>query len=50
MPFENQIWTPWNMYEWADENTENIKFFCFNGGHCLTYLNQSEQADYCRNK
>ena len=24
MPFENQILTPW---EWADENTENIKFF-----------------------
>ena len=27
MPFENQILTPWDMYEWADENIENIKFF-----------------------
>ena len=27
MPFENQISTPWDMYEWADENIENIKFF-----------------------
>ena len=26
-PLENQILTPWNMYEWADENIENIKFF-----------------------
>ena len=43
MPFENHILTPW-----ADENIEKIKCFCFNGGHCLTYLNQSEQADYCR--
>ena len=27
MPFENQFLTPWDMYEWADENIENIKFF-----------------------
>ena len=27
MPFENQILTPWDIYEWADENIENIKFF-----------------------
>ena len=26
-PFEDQILTPWDMYEWADENIENIKFF-----------------------
>ena len=25
--FENQIWTPWDMYEWADENIENKNFF-----------------------
>ena len=28
MPFENQILTPWDMYEWADENIEN-KIFLF---------------------
>ena len=27
MPFENQMLTPWDMYEWADENIENINFF-----------------------
>ena len=27
MPFEYQMLTPWDMYEWADENIENIKFF-----------------------
>ena len=27
-PFENQILTPWDMYQQADENIENIKFFC----------------------
>ena len=27
-PFENQILTPLDMYQWADENIENIKFFC----------------------
>ena len=47
-PFENQILTPWDMYEWTDENIEDIKFFYFNGRHCFSYLNQSEQADYCR--
>ena len=26
-PFENQILAPWDMYEWADENIENIKIF-----------------------
>ena len=26
MPFENQILTPWDMNEWADENIENINF------------------------
>ena len=26
-PFENQILTPWDMYQWADENIKNIKFF-----------------------
>ena len=41
MPFENQILTPWDMYEWEDENIENIKFFCFNRGHCFRYLNQN---------
>ena len=25
-------------------------FLCFNGGPCFIYLNQSEQADCCRNK
>ena len=25
--FENQILTPWYMYQWADENIEHIKFF-----------------------
>ena len=49
MPFEYQMLTSWDMYERADENIENIKFFCVNGGHCFTYLSQSEQADYCRN-
>ena len=24
-------------------------FLCFNRGHCFTYQNHSEQADYCRN-
>ena len=28
MPFENQILTPWDVYEWADENIEN-KIFLF---------------------
>ena len=37
-----------DMYEWTDENIENIKFFCFKGSHCFAYLNQSKQADYCR--
>ena len=41
--------TPWDMYEWADENIENKIFLCFNRGHCFTYQNHSEQADYCRN-
>ena len=41
MPFENQILTPWDMYEWEDENIESIKFFCFNRGHCFRYLNQN---------
>ena len=27
MPLENQILTPWDMYEWVDKNIENIKFF-----------------------
>ena len=27
MPFENQMLTPWDMYEWADENIENINIF-----------------------
>ena len=27
MPFENQFLTPWDMYEWVNENIENIKFF-----------------------
>ena len=27
MPFEYQMLTPWDMYECADENIENIKFF-----------------------
>ena len=27
MSFENQILTPWDMHERADENLENIKFF-----------------------
>ena len=49
MPFENQILTPWDMYEWADENIENKIILLFNGEHCFTYLNQSKQADYCRN-
>ena len=49
MPFENQILTPWDMYEWADENIENKIILLFNGGHCFTYLSQSKQADYCRN-
>ena len=25
--FEYQVLTPWDMYEWADENRENINFF-----------------------
>ena len=25
--FEYQMLTPWDMYEWADENRENINFF-----------------------
>ena len=41
MPFENQILTPWDMYEWADENIENNIFLCFNRGHCFRYLNQN---------
>ena len=35
-PFENQILTPWDMYQWAHGNIENITFFCFNRGHCFT--------------
>ena len=27
MPFENQMLTPWDMYEQTDENIENINFF-----------------------
>ena len=45
--FENAIWEPHfdTMGRWKDRKK---KCFCFNGVHCLTYLNQSEQADYCR--
>ena len=48
--FENKILTPLDMYEWADENIENITFFYVSKEDIASrYLNQSELADYCRN-
>ena len=47
MPFENQILTPWDMYEWADQNIES-KIFLFQR-RTLLHIPQSEQANYCRN-
>ena len=53
--FENAIWES-NLdtmgYVWMDrwKYRKHKMFLCFNGGPCFIYLNQSEQADCCRNK